>query len=174
MIKSMEKDLLKKAQWRTYTDTLQICQRLAEKAEKWEGFLIKSWDLRSKNYWYCWEKLTPMPAPPCSHPLTRKSWTISLVLMQIAWQRSKICPQKFKMNLKHSSFLLLCNECVLYILYAKTNHKNACTVYVHGSKIYWEPREGGASGTRILKDRDFTWLVEVYERIGPEICYLRW
>ena len=47
-------------------------------------------------------------------------------------------------------------------------------MYVHGSKIYWEPREGGASGTRILKDRDFTWLVEVYERIGPEICYLRW
>ena len=33
---------------------------------------------------------------------------------------------------------------VLYIPFAKTNHKNLCIVYVHGSKkIYWEPGEGG-------------------------------
>ena len=82
-------------------------------AEKWEGFLIKNWDLRSKNYWYGWEKPTVIPASLCSHPVNpksckRKSWTSAYA-------------QKFKTNFKHSYYSL---GIMLWIRCLRSIYKN--------------------------------------------------
>ena len=82
-------------------------------AEKWDGFLIKNWDLRSKNYWYGWEKPTVIPASLCSHPVTpksckRKSWTSAYA-------------QKFKTNFKHSYYSL---GIMLWIRCLRSIYKN--------------------------------------------------
>ena len=112
MIRSGEKEFLEEAQWRTYTDTLRICQNFYCRL-KWEGFLIKNWDLRSKNYWYGWEKPTVIPASLCSHPVTpksckRKSWTSAYA-------------QKFKTNFKHSYYSL---GIMLWIRCLRSIYKN--------------------------------------------------
>ena len=72
--------------------------------------------------------------------------------MQITCERSKICPQKFKrISSILTSLLVLCSE-YAYDPFTKTNHNNACTLWVHGSKkICWEPREGCDSHMKMME-----------------------